>query len=271
MIEESIKQVYDEIHAPEALLEKVMKIEKKGVRFMSAVKYAAAAMVVLLLCGSGVAYAGALGIFHFSTSHNGEANSGYRLTVESERISAEELSGGIPEVKTFLLEQKMQEDYEQTYPSWLKEYETADEARAYIGYSGLKETKPLGDTESVHVRVIGDTEGNPGEVSLFITYKQENLVLRESSQIFTETCPFESHVAGEEWTCEHSATYRNEEYTTKSGKAAVIVFEEFESGAKQSLQGFLVDGAVYYQLDILCDYTDFDAAKEILYQWFEQF
>ena len=57
---ESIKQVYDEIHAPEALLRKVMEMNKKEFKFRNAVKYvamAAAALAITVVASNGICYA----------------------------------------------------------------------------------------------------------------------------------------------------------------------------------------------------------------------
>ena len=43
---ESVKKVYDEIHAPEALLRKVMEMNKKDFKFRNAVKFVAMAAAV---------------------------------------------------------------------------------------------------------------------------------------------------------------------------------------------------------------------------------
>lgn len=58
--EENVKKVYDQIHAPEALLGKVMEMKKDTFRFRNAVKYAfvvAAALVLTFVAGNGICYA----------------------------------------------------------------------------------------------------------------------------------------------------------------------------------------------------------------------
>lgn len=239
----------------------------------SAVKWAAAAAAAVLFLGGGVAYAAVnLGVFQFTSSES-ENKPGYNLKVETERVSAKELTGGITEVKDFLLEQMSREDYRQTYPSWLKAYETLEEARSYIGYAGLKETMSFGEPKSIALRVIGDTEGNLGEVALFVAYQVGDIRLEETSKLYTTECPFEYHAAGIEHVEESvwKESYRKEEYTTKSGKNAVLVFEEYEDSI-MSVEGFLTDGAVFYNLRILLEYqTNPEPAKKLLYQWLEQF
>ena len=46
---ESVKKVYDEIHAPEALLRKVMEMNKKDFKFRNAVKFVAMAAAALVI------------------------------------------------------------------------------------------------------------------------------------------------------------------------------------------------------------------------------
>ena len=254
----------------------------KTVRFgnfgKTAVKWAVAAMAALLLCGGGMAYAAKLGILQFTKSED-KANHGFSLAVETERISAEELTGDIHEVEGFLRDYMAEEDYRQKYPSWLKQFETVEEARDYIGYAGMKETKVPGTVEEVNVRVIGDTEGNLGEVSLFVRADAGDISINETSAVFTEESPISIQGTG----IRHSKDffevvklapdYQSEEYTTASGKTAVFVNEVYEEGVSGNrwMVGAIVDGAMYYELSIQYYPKDFERAKEILVQWCEQF
>ena len=256
--------------------------EVKPVRFGSfgktAVKWAVAATVALLLCGGGVAYAAKLGILQFSKSED-KTNFGFSLTTETERIAKEELTGQIREVEGFLRDYMAQEDYRQTYPSWIKKFETVEEARDYIGYAGMKKTKVSGTVEEVNVRVIGDTEGNLGEVSLFVRAEEDDIIMSETSAVFTEASPITLQGTGirhgEDYfeAVQLEMDYRSEEYTTANGKTAVFVYEEYEEGVggNRWLVGALVDGAVYYELSIHYYPRDLERAKEILAQWCEQF
>lgn len=244
----------------------------------TAVKWAVAATVALLLCGGGVAYAAKLGVLQF-TKVDDKENHGFSLNTETERISAEELTGQIQEVEGFLRDYMAEEDYSQEFPSWLQRFETVEEARAYIGYAGMKETKVPGRVEEVNVRVIGDTEGNLGEVSLFVRAEEGDISINETSAVFTEESPILIQGTG----IRHSKDfldvvqlapeYRSEEYTTASGKSAVFVYEEYEEGAggNRWLVGAVVDGAVYYELSLMYYQEDLEWAKEILVQWCEQF
>lgn len=244
----------------------------------TAVKWAVAATAALLLCGGGVAYAAKLGVLQFTKSED-KANHGFSLTTETERISSDELTGDIHEVEGFLREYMAEEDYSQTYPSWLKQFETVEEARAYIGYAGMKETKVPGMVEEVNVRVIGDTEGNLGEVSLFVRAEEGEIAMNEISAVFTEESPISIQGTGIRHSKDYleevrmAPDYRSEEYTTASGKTAVFVYEEYEEGAGGNLWlvGALVDGAVYYEMSLWYYPKDLERAEELLIQWCEQF
>lgn len=244
----------------------------------TAVKWAVAATAVLLLCGGGVAYAAKLGVLQFTKSED-KANYGFSLMTETERIRAGELTGDIHEVKGFLRDYMEQEDYSQTYPSWLKQFATVEEARAYIGYAGMKETKVLGTVEEVNVRVIGDTEGNLGEVSLFVRADEGDISINEIAAVFTEESPISIQGTGIRHSKDYfeavqlKPDYRSEEHVTASGKTAVFVYEEYEEGAggNRWMVGALVDGAIYYELSLRYYPEDYARAKEILVQWCEQF
>ena len=244
----------------------------------TAVKWAVAATAVLLLCGGGVAYAAKLGVLQFTKSEDKDSH-GFSLMTETERISKDELTGEIQEVEGFLRDYMAEEDYSQTYPSWLKQFETVEEARTYIGYEGMKETKVPGTVEEVNVRVIGDTEGNLGEVSLFVRAEEDDIIMNETSAVFTEESPILIQGTGIRHSkdffevVQMAPDYRSEEYVTVSGKTAVFVYEEYEEGAggNRWLVGAVVDGAVYYELSLMYYPEDLERAKEILVQWCEQF
>lgn len=241
----------------------------------NAVKWVAAAAAAILLCGGGVAYAAKLGVLQF-TRIKDETKQGWNLRVETERISAEELTGDIREAEAFLRDYMAEENYSQTYPSWLKQFETVEEAKAYIGYAGMKETLVPGTVEEVNVRVIGDTDGNLGEVSLFVRSVEGDISLNETAAVFTEECPLALHGTGvlylENFLEKEGEIpeYRSEEYTTAGGKTAVLVYEENVAG-NRFLVGAVADGAMYYELSVLYYPQDFERAKEIVRQWCEQF
>ncbi|MBQ8800148.1 MAG: hypothetical protein IJZ55_11350 [Lachnospiraceae bacterium] len=278
--EEWVEKCYEEIgaKAAEEYSEKSIRTVRFGIFSKTAAKWAVAATVVLLLCGGGVAYAAKLGVLQFTKSEDKD-NHGFSLMTETERISAEELTGDIQEVEGFLRDYMAQEDYSQTYPSWLQRFDTVEEARAYIGYAGMKETKVPGTVEEVNVRVIGDTEGNLGEVSLFVRTEEGDIYINETAAVFTEESPISLFGTG----IRHSKDffevvqlkpdYRSEEYTTASGKTAVFVNEVFEEGVggNRWMVGAVVDGAVYYELSLMYYPEDFERAKELLIQWCEQF
>ena len=254
----------------------------KTVRFgnfgKTAVKWAVAAAAAILLCGGGVAYAAKLGVLQFTKSEDKDSH-GFSLMTETERISKDELTGEIQEVEDFLKDYMAEEDYSQEFPSWLKRFETVEEAREYIGYADMKETKVPGTVEEVNVRVIGDTEGNLGEVSLFVRAEEGDISINETSAVFTEESPISIQGTGIRHSKDYlegvrmAPDYRSEEYTTASGKTAVFVYEEYEEGVggNRWLVGAVVDGAVYYELSLMYYPQDLERAEELLIQWCEQF
>ncbi len=254
----------------------------RTVRFGSfsktAVKWAVAATAAILLCGGGVAYAAKLGVLQFTKSEDKDRH-GFSLMTETERISKDELTGEIQEVEGFLRNYMAEEDYSQEFPSWLKQFETVEEARSYIGYADMKETKVPGTVEEVNVRVIGDAEGNLGEVSLFVRAEEGDISINETAAVFTEESPISVQGTGIRYSKDYfevvqtAPDYRSKEYVTASGKTAVFVYEEYEEGAggNRWLVGAVVDGAVYYELSLMYYPEDLKRAEELLVQWCEQF
>ncbi len=270
------------------------------------VKWVVAATVAILLCGGVcvtkwgwnqvqaskknefLAYTETLGIYEpgeypFNTGKGRnvkgeETNDVYfYLLAKAERITAEELTGKIHEVKEFLTERLAEEDYSNRadYPTWSKPFKTVTEAKEYIGYAGLKETKTLGSLEWVNVHVTGDRKGNLAEVVLSAAYKDGDIQMVESAEVFTEESFSAIHNVRVDMTDVYGwgVSFRKEEYTNANGKTAVIVYEERENEKKENraLHGVITDEAVCYELILLYYPQDFERAKELMMQWCEQF
>ena len=278
-----------------------------GIFSKTAVKWAVAATAALLLGGFGVgvtkwglnqvhaskkteflAYTEKLGIYEpglypFYTGKERNAKGEetddvyFYLLAEAERITAEELTGEIQEVRENLLQQLEEVDYSRRwdYPKWSKEYKTVEEAKAYIGYAGLKETKVLGTLDSVYVKVEGDKKGNLAEVVLSVRYKEDDMILTENAEIFTEESQAKIHSTGigafdvSGW----GESFRKEEYTNKNGKTAAIVYEERTNEKERGrlMHGVYAEDAVCYELILWYYPKDLKRAKEIMYEWCEQF
>lgn len=251
----------------------------KPVRFRNfgknAVKWAVAATLALLLCGGGVAYAEKQGLFKFETRNPEVHGANFFLTVEVDEISSEELTGEIREVEEELQEYMGRNDYNQEYPSCLKKYLSKEKARAYIGYEGMKETTVDGWFQEAYVRIFGDKEGKLAEVELDLQYTDGKITITETAEVYTENSWKTTHGTGvrmDDWQ-NWGVSYRNEEYVTKKGKEVSIVYEERknETIGNRFMCATLVDGAVYYKLSILYYPQDLERAKEIMYEWCEQF
>lgn len=276
----------------------------------TAFKWAVAAAAAVLVCGGFFAakwgmnrvhaskktefqaYMESLGIYEpgvypFRTSKwrnamGEETNDVYfHLYAEAERIAEEELTGEIQEVKEDLAEQLAEVDYSRRwdYPKWSKQFETVEEAKAYIGYVGLKETLVWGRLDSVLVKVVGDKKGNMAKVALSAGYRyndgEKGLLITEKAAVFTEMSQYYQHLVRVDMSDEYDwgESFRKEEYTNANGKTAAIVYEERENEKKGSrfLHGVLSDGAVCYELIVWYYPEDLERAKEIMYEWCEQF
>jgi len=254
---------------------KIIRFGKFG---RNTVRWAVAATVALLLCGGGVAYAAKLGIIQIE-KYDDKTNpgySGYSLTVEPVRIAVEELTGDIKEAEEFFRDNMAEKDYNQEFPTWSKKFGTVEEARAYIGYAGMKETKLPGTVYGVRVYAYGDEEGNLGVVSMDVGASEGQIYIDETSQVFTEESPAAARVTNlaykEAKTKQESEKpeFRSEEYVTGSGKTAALVYMDKRYGIRL-LVGSVVDGAMYYELHISYHKEDYERAKEIMLQWCEQF
>lgn len=286
---------------------KIICLRKHG---KVAVKWAVAAAAAVLVCGGFFAakwgmnrvhaskktefqaYMESLGIYEpgvypFRTSKwrnaMGEETDDvyFYLYAEAERIAEEELTGEIYEVREELSKQLEEVDYSRRwdYPKWSKQFETVEEAKTYIGYAGLKETLAWGHLDSVLVKVEGDKKGNIAKVALSAGYRhndgEKGLLITEKAAVLTEMSQLYPHLVRVDMSDEYGwgESFRKEEYTNANGKTAAIVYEERENEKKGSrfLHGVLADGAVCYELNVSYYPEDLEHAKEIMYEWCEQF
>ena len=172
-----------EIMMAEETGEKVTKNVGFGRTGKTAVKWAVAAMLALLLCGGGVAYATKQGVFKFEIRNQEIHGKNFFLTVESEKISLEELTGDVSEMERLLREYMAEEGYNQIYPTLLKTCRTTEEARKYVGYAGFKETKVEGYLNAAYVFAMGDKEGNLAEITLYADYMDGKISMSEKARV----------------------------------------------------------------------------------------
>lgn len=231
-----------------------------------AVKWAAAAAVVLLFLGGSAAYAAKYGIFRTNPGWE----SGYHVAITSRRVTEDEFSKEVRAVKQELLEDiAATEDTE--HPNvfgWIRDFDSVAEAAAFIGHDQLKAPDTPGILEQTGVVVLGNNEADLLYVRLF---SRSNLYDRKfmlhTSALICTTTMFPENGDGIK---DDGLIYKDEIYLTKTGKEAVIITPEQYQG-NIGIQGYLVNDCVIYQLWIHCQEKNHDEAMQIMKDWLNQF
>lgn len=239
------------------------KIRKIGRFRWSAV----AACLCILLGATTVLAVTGLGTRLIRFFKSGE-ESGYELAAEIEKIPAEELKGEIREVPALIKEQfENYQPYMSQAPGyWEKDFETRDAACDYVGCSRLMRLQWEAKEEQTMLHVQGLESGDLTEVSVETWYDAGDVRMQLFSRIFTENLKDEITFFA---ATTEDVDFTESFHTTKSGRTVqVIEMSELASGYK-SLDGYLVDNGVLYELSVIYQEKDAEQAKALLEQWAE--
>lgn len=192
--------------------------------------------------------------------------SGYDLAMDIRKIDDSELSAELRALDSVIVQQyKDSKPYDSKFPgSWYKHFDSAADARAFIGYPplvgldwGLEETQTT-------LSVYGMPDGRLQWVHLETDYAVGDIWLQAFSQIYTE------HYAGELSTGSRAAeeiSFTQTEETSASGHPWLkIASSPMESGWA-GLDGYLVRDGVLYRLHIAYLAKDAAEAERLMLDW----
>lgn len=233
----------------------------------TALKWAAVAAALVLLLGGGVAVAAKYGILRTEPGWE----SGYEVSITSRRVTEDEFSEEVLAVKQELLEDiAASKDREGLPFGWIQDFDSVEEATAFIGHSQLKTPKTPGELLQTGVVVLGNDKAELLYVKFFARSALEgsrySIDMTESAVIYT-TAMFPETGGGIK---EDGLTYKDEAYLTKNGKEAMIVMPT-EYWGNSGMEGYLVDDSVVYTLWLNCGEEDHDRAMQIMKEWLDQF
>lgn len=248
------------------------KTRVKAMRAKAVLKWSAVAAALLLSFGGGVAYAAKFGI-----TRNAVNYPGYQLEITSRRAAEDEFSEEILAVKKELKKDiaASKESTEGKVFGWIRDFASVEDAVAFIGHSELKTVKVSGESDQTGVVVVGNDQAEILYVEYFSRCYLENnsFILSESARIYTDNATFKTF-AGQNDTGLLEAQkakegYRDETYITPTGKEAVIMLPpNYMVGM---IDGYLVDGSVLYQLEIIYQAGGEEQAIQLMKEWLNQF
>ena len=188
-----------------------------------------------------------------------------------EKVSMDELTGNIHEVKDLIREQVYNADPLSSWlpDHWMQSYSTPEDAAAYIGYDKLM--LPGWDMEPVltNINVYGNMVDWDFEyITLDIYYKTEDLYISTRAGIVTEHCEnplVYSHVLNDQ------EQYQNRLmiYETSTEQECTILIREFGSKERNSIEGYLVEENVIYWIQFGYPMEQEEEAIALVKEWVE--
>lgn len=196
--------------------------------------------------------------------------SGFRLHVEIEKISPEALHGKIAEAPA-----RIREQYAAYLPHmshspghWQVSFASRSEAYDYIGFKGLNHLPWNLAEEYTSVSVHGTENGDILFVTAETLYLEGDIHLQFYANLYTEN--WEDAVTLHTATTEY-AEFSESFHTTSTNKTLhVIECSALKSGYR-TLDGYMVENDVLYQLHIAYRKKDESRARELLHEWAELF
>ena len=270
-----------------------------------ALKWAAAAAIIVLLGGVGV-YAATGGFSRASddvsgsadnTSGSADNSSGsadnssapadgisgptnglsvkkitgniYVVSAEIARIPMKDLKGEVNEASEIIPEQFREHmPYDNWFPgNYRGELDSAEEAAAYIGYSGLQTPYfPYNDADT-EVSVIGKSDGSFSQITIMTDNYKEKVMVQSWTTLFTES--YDQDVFDSENHLAAGAALPSDAFTTKAGLLCLVFESNAEAANRKGMTAYICTGGILYTCHTSFNSKDRDAAKQIIHEWAE--
>lgn len=229
-------------------------------------KWGLVAACVCLLVGATTVYAASGHGAWIVEMFTGRDESGYDLGLMIERVSTDEFSAELRAVGREIVQQyKDSKPYDSGLPgSWNKTFDTAAEARDFVGYAPLVGLGwALAETGTM-LSVEGLPDGRLRWVHLETGYQVGDIRLQAFSQIYTE------HYSGDLSTGIRAAegiTYTQSEQVNAAGLSYLVVVSTPMASGYAGLDGYLVRDGVLYSLHIAYLEKDAAEAERLMGEW----
>lgn len=236
-------------------------------------KWGTAAACVCLLFGTITVFAATdlgthmIDMFTSRTEPGSDySESGYVLSADMKKVSANLFSGDIKEVSDIILQQiKDYSSYSSQSPgSWRKKFASSSEARAYIGFSPLQGLDWDLEEQSSELIVTGNEKGEIQALQLETDYQVGDVRLQAFSYIYTDK--YENDITYGSVTTE-AVEFRESFYTTEHQLQCHVITSTALDSGYMTMDGYLVQDSILYNLHIAYLEKDTEQAEDLLHQW----
>ena len=236
---------------------------------------AIAAALVLVLAGT--VYGITKGIELRKTDNPGTEEQGFEAKVELPLVPWDSFKGEVREAGEKIVKQYENYVPEPAYSSYYadpgqytRQFESLDEAVAYLGLEGLKTPTFPFDEYECNVTAHGDEAGRVDTLRLSARHVDRNDIgAQESVTILTDAAPQSEYVSGGVWTYEFPRDVEFLRYTTPGGNdcAIAVLKPEYDSDY-MSLTGYVAAGSALYELNLgAVPREKYETALQILHDW----
>lgn len=228
-----------------------------------------AAMLALLLIGCVAAAAGVFGT-RLTGLFTSRTESGYDLSVAIERIPTQDLSEELLAVGATIQRQfETYQPHQSWYPGhWQRDFPSHGEACRFIGVDLSAPAEWAQEEQQTTLNVHGTVSGQILQVNLETDYVVDGIRISLFSSLYTEN--YEGEITFGVRAAE-DVTFEEFFYTTSSNLPCQVIASSALDSGYLSLDGYLVDSGVLYNLHIVYQDGEFPQAEAILRQWADSF
>ena len=198
------------------------------------------------------------------------SESGFKLSVDIEKVPVNALKGSIQEVPALIRQQFLSyKPHMSWYPGhWKKTFPSRDAAYDYIGLKQLKYVPWDWKDKKTELWVHGNKNGDIQSVAVETFSTVGDINLQFFTNIYTKN--LEGEITIRSVTTEY-AEYSQFYYTTAQNKALHVIEQTALESGYQCMDGYLVEDGVLYHLHISHLEKDTDQAKKLLLRWADLF
>lgn len=207
-----------------------------------------------------------------ATGLESDFNPGFILSFQTEWIQESEFTGAIQEVPAILRYQFENHDiFSSSSPSYYsKDFGTAAEAVAYLGYAPLRFPDWEAHETAASVSILGDSDGCLQYVSVQVQYRKDDLRMQGFASMYTEHFPDSSA----DWITTFShvdpGMADSEFVYENAGRKHCLILRDLPTEmGYYGIDGYLIEGGVIYRLHVIYKEGQYEQAKVLLYEWLD--
>ncbi|MGI6264464.1 MAG: hypothetical protein ACOYJY_03250 [Acutalibacteraceae bacterium] len=196
--------------------------------------------------------------------------SGFDLSVAIERIPTNALSKEARDIGEVIRRQfRDRQPFDNRYPGdWQKDFASRGEARAFVGLDRIKAAGDDWDERPTTLTISGDENGRIIQIGMEADRAVGDVSLQFFTTVFTEH-------GGEEITSivrtTEDVAFTESRFTTKNHIACHVITSSATESGYLSVDGYIVDDGILYDLHIAYLEKDAALAADLLRQWADRF